>query len=153
MTQPIKNLLRLQELAETQGEPDLAAWLGDSLQKYLFERQTLEQALGAAGGQGKRTARQTYLERRRNRALRAAWRLCEGKTPWRRTLALQKEIKRFQTVLWPRWEDLPEPPPGITELRCQLFIAHRCGSVPTSTSRLDEICTIPINPLVSSVKF
>lgn len=143
--QPIENLLRLAQIAETHGEPDLAAWLGEGLRRYLFDRKTLEQALGAAGGRGKRTARQQYLQMRRNQALRAAWGLCDGDTPWQRTLTLATEINRFQAILWPRWRDRDAPPENVSDLRHALFVAHQCGDVPVSISQLDDICTSPMN--------
>ena len=143
MATPVDNLLRLQALAEQTGDADLAAWLSEGLDAYLFGELPLEQALNLhADGPGKRTARCHYLQHQRNAAIRDAWSLCDGDSPWRQSVALASEVKRFRGILWPRWRSLDAPPATTSNLRRHLFQAHRCGDVPTSPEQLHRIALL-----------
>lgn len=57
--------------------------------------------------------------------LMRALRECPGNTLWPKAVALEKEIKRFETALWPAWRDLDEPPAGASALRTALFHAFK----------------------------
>lgn len=143
MPGPIDHLLRLQTLAEQSGDGELAAWLSDGVACFLFEGIALERALELnADGRGKDTARRSYLLHCRDAALRAAWALCEGATPWRQSVALSAEIRRFQSTIWPRWQHLAVPPENASDLRRHLYHAHRCGDVPTSTRQCHRIAVL-----------
>lgn len=103
---------------------------------------TLDAALGlTATGPGKERALTRWRRARRNQHLRAALALVDGGYSWQRCLALAKEISRFESDLWPRWRDLPDPPDGASALRQALFHARREGALPTSPRQLSNIAT------------
>lgn len=105
-----------------------------------LQGQALEQALGLGGAPGIAKARTRYRLRRRDAAIRRAYALMEERTPWRRSLALANEIRKFQRAIWPAWRDRREPPSDASTLRRHLFEAHKFGPVPPSARRLCEIC-------------
>lgn len=127
-----------QTLAELQTSkslsPDCRRWLISGLVAWLEEKNPLEEALGL--NRAKRNAR---LYARRNHHLRSAWRHLEG-TPWARSIDLQRELQRFETVLWPTWRIRPEPPAGASALRTELFLAMKACLPPRALERLHDIC-------------
>lgn len=75
--------------------------------------------------------REIYLHRR-NYWLTMAHALCEGDTPWKKSVRLAEEIERFLTFIWPAWEGLEMPPEGASQLRCALFSAmHNASQIQT----------------------
>ena len=133
MATAVYHLLTLQRLAESSGDADLAAWLGDGLDSYLFGDLPLEQALNLhADGRGRRPARRLFLEQRRNAALFDAWQCCrcEGDTLWARTGRLVEEIRDFRRKFWWNWRRQKAPPNNASALRESLFWAHVYGQMP-----------------------
>ena len=118
----------------------------EGIADFLFAEVPLEQALDLrADGRGKSTARRAYLLNRRNAALCAAWALCDGDSPWQQSIALASAVKRFQSILWPRWRSLDHPPCKAADINRHLFTAHRCGAMPTSPLQLHRIAVL-MNP-------
>ena len=119
----------------------LHAWFTAGIESYL-NGTTLEVALGLTGGAGRRTARTLYRRAKRDAALRLAHGLMPGETPWRRSLALVPEVRRFATALWPRWRHLDAPPPQASALRAALFAAFKNGPPPSSATGLHAVCNL-----------
>lgn len=142
MTHPVDHLLSLARLAERYAEPALVEWLAEGLDQHLYRGVRLDKALGLAGGQGRRTARRRFLERERNRALRAAWALCDGETDWDRSRELARQIRRFEALVWPHWQVLADPPSDASHLRQHLHRAFQCGLVPSSDSHVHDLCAL-----------
>lgn len=144
MREAIHYLLELQKVAEESGNADLSSWLSDGISDYFYCNVPLEAALGlAAEGKGKHPARREYMEHKRNAALRAAWRLCDGETDWAKSVMLGAEVDYFQRELWPQWRkcSLSNLPTNTTDLRLNIFIAHQYGLVPASLIQLHRIAT------------
>ena len=118
----------------------IAASFAAAVEGWLEGPATLEQALGLGGAPGIAKARTRYRLRRRDAAIRRAYALMEERTPWRRSLSLANEIRKFQRAIWPAWRDRREPPSDASTLRRHLFEAHKFGPVPPSARRLCEIC-------------
>ena len=80
-------------------------------------------------------------QRRRSRDeyLLPAVELMSVGTPWGRCVQLEAEIRRFETVLWPRLRDHQAPPEGCSALRSLLFRARRLGPLPTTAKQLRNI--------------
>lgn len=56
-----------------------------------------------------------------------------------RCVALEREICRFEAVLWPRWRDRDTPPEPCSTLRHYLFEARRRGPLPSTARQLLNI--------------
>lgn len=99
----------------------------------------LERAVGLPTS----TARQQQAKLVRNYWLGRAFAHVCGESAWVRLLGLEREIKTFQSIILPGWVDLPEPPPGASELRSALFRAERAcpGKMPTSWRHLRRLLT------------
>jgi hypothetical protein len=74
--------------------------------------------------------------------------LCDGGTPWLKSVALEREIGRFERCIWPSWCELEAPPGGASELRIALFNAFkvacrmnrvRGNGIPATARRIDQI--------------
>lgn len=100
---------------------------------------TLDEALGLVGAPGRERAATRWRRAQRDRHLRRALALVEGDSPWRRCLALEREIERFESVIWPRWRDRTAPPPEASRLRAELFQARRLDALPTTARQLSNI--------------
>lgn len=94
-------------------------------------------------------ARRKLIEHRRNYWLTMAHSLCDGDTPWKKSVRLADELDRFMTVLWPTWQAEEAAPEGSSYLRCALFNAMQAASqiptdkglpaMPTTARMLHEI--------------
>lgn len=74
--------------------------------------------------------------------LRTAWRHVSPGRPSSRARAekLAEEITRFNRVVWPRAQELPEPLPAWTMARTAIFFARQIGPLPESPRQLQRIC-------------
>ncbi|MFB1487413.1 MULTISPECIES: hypothetical protein [unclassified Thiocapsa] len=112
----------------------------DAIERWLSaDAATLDEALGLTGAPGRETARTLHRRALRDRHLVAAHGIIGAASPWRGCLALADEIARFESVIWPRWRDLPEPPPGASLLRAELFAARQFGTLPGTPMQLSRI--------------
>lgn len=119
-----------------------AAVFSAAVQRWLAEGGSLDEHLGLVSeGPGRESAVTLYRRATRDRHLRQAHALCAGATPWGRSVSLAAEVRRFESVLWPRWNSLIEPPAGCSELRRHLFFARKAGDVDLSQNRLHAVCT------------
>ena len=75
--------------------------------------------------------------RARDEFLREAHGLMSG-TPWGKCVALEAEIRKFETLVWPRWRR-ETPPEGCSALRRHLFEARRLGPLPSTARHLWNI--------------
>ncbi|MDO9371272.1 MAG: hypothetical protein Q7U07_01585 [Gammaproteobacteria bacterium] len=80
----------------------------------------------------------------RDMHLIAAWRLVDGETPWKKSLALAVDLEAFQCRIWRLWRHEQTPPAGSSELRRHLFFAVRAAdcakiSVPKTARHLHNI--------------
>ena len=145
MTQPaspIDHLFTLLEVAKQAGPPHVVAWLEAGLDGYLAAGGTLDEHLGLKPENGKRTWRTRFLQLRRDGYLKKAHALCEG-SPWRRSCTLEAEVRRFESVLWPRLREDEKLPERLSDLRRFLFLAFKIGlPVPTSARQLHDLCTM-----------
>ena len=142
MPTPIENLLLLQEAAQSGAvPPDVAAWFDRGIEEFLSRQGPLDECLNLTGGPGMRKALTVYLIHRRDYHLRQAWLTLAASSPWKRSVALAGEIKRFEARVWPRWRDLSEPPPGSSDLRTHLFHAFRAQLDIPKLTRLHSICS------------
>jgi hypothetical protein len=108
--------------------------------RWLAGDETLDEALGLAGGAGRRTARTAWRISQRNALLRRAHSLLDAPSPWKGSVALAHEVAVFESRVWPRWRELDAPPLSASELRSVLFSARRLGKVPGSARGLHGIC-------------
>ena len=131
--------LTLVEIIGSLPEGAPKTWLSEGVKSWLAGAR-LEQALGLEGGQGRRTARSKYRRHLRDEALRCAHAMMPGASPWRRTLALVPEVRKFAAILWPRWRALDAPPLEASALRKALFAAFQNGEPPASATGLHGIC-------------
>ena len=77
--------------------------------------------------------------RERDSFLVQAIELMSGSTPWRRCVELESEIRRFESVLWPKLRDHQAPPEPCSRLRSLLFRARRLGVLPGTARHLWNI--------------
>ncbi|EXJ13236.1 hypothetical protein [Imhoffiella purpurea] len=114
--------------------------LSTGIRRWLAgEVDSLDAALELGGAQGQERALTRWRRLQRNASLREALECCEGASPWRRCLALESEIARFESVIWPRWQALSDPPSGSSALRVALFRAKQFGSLPSSARQISNI--------------
>ena len=129
----IDMLLSVAELTARHGDPTTAAWLQTGLDRYLSsqDRPTLDAALGLGStGPGKPAAATKHRKAIRNHYLKKAYYLIEPtKTPTARCETLAREIRRFESIIWPRLIGEVEPPAGCSELRKMLFHSKKTGEV------------------------
>ncbi len=137
---PVLPALGLMKIIESLPEGAPKTWFHEGVKSWLAGACSLEQGLGLAGGRGKRCARTLYHHHLRDEALRRAHAMMPGASPWRRTLALVPEIRKFGTIIWPRWRHLDAPPPEASALRRALFAAFQNGEPPNSATGLHYIC-------------
>lgn len=145
MSNPIDPAVRLVSIgaaleARHLPAPDDCVWLAAGLRRWLAGDSTLDGALDLAGGQGLRSARTRLRTEARDQLLREAHTLMSG-PPWHRSIELAREIFDFQSMLWPKWKDRPEPPHDCSRLRGLLFAAQQFGQLPRSDRRIHDICT------------
>lgn len=140
---PAESLVSVASSLEEGALPDPAdsARFVLGVRSWLNEGIPLEVALGLNGSQGRESARTRYRRAVRNRYLREAHVLCEGDSPWKRSVSLEREVKQFILRIWPRWRSLDAPPVESSELRRALFNAmQQKGTLPESTRALHDIC-------------
>lgn len=122
--------------------PAAAAHLSTALRGYLDGRGPLDACLGMRPRPGERSQATRYRQWKRDRALRSAWALCEGETPWAKSNNLAAEVSRYESIIWPRHRTMEAPPAGTSQLRTHLFEAFRAGAIPTTARQLHEICDV-----------
>lgn len=87
------------------------------------------------------TSHKKMARAERDRHLREAWDLLDDASPWRKSVCLAEEIKKFETRIWPAWKSYQAPPQGASELRKLLFMAMRSGaSMPSTVQQVNNIC-------------
>lgn len=135
-------LLTVIETMRRHGPPDVVAWLEEGFSRYIESGGNLEQILGLrAEGFSARSWRQEYLKRVRDKHLREAHELCSGESSWQRSVALENEIRRFQTIHWPMLRDHDTLPENLSRLRQLLFLACKTGmTMPGSVRQIHNIC-------------
>lgn len=138
----IDRLIEISEIVSKHGDPKLARWITAGVDEYLggSDRRTLEHCLELKSlGRGQPSPRRTWAKERRDEALRSAFDLVEGNSPTAKCDALARHIRDFTARMWPRWQTLPEPPAGSSQLRCRLWDAAKTGEpLPTNWRRLWE---------------
>ncbi len=130
-------LLRAHRVANDRLEQADLAWLSKGFSAFLASggRLPLERCL-------RLPKNESALRRaRRDHWLRRAWlQLHEAGSSWRRSEALAVEVHRFQTLKWPRWSALDQPPAGASALDAALFEAFRSHvRVPNTAMQLHNI--------------
>ncbi len=114
---------------------DVAEWLSSGLVRFQHgEEKTLCRALElrVPGRLGNPEYRRSLD--RRNQALCEAADLMPEPTPYQRAAALANEARAFETRVWPRVADLPEPPERLTPVQAALWRAFRAyDRVPATT--------------------
>lgn len=118
--------------------PPVRDWLSAAVKRWL-SGETLDRALGLVGGPGERRPATKARIELRNASLRKAWRLAEGETPWKKTLALAETIARLDPVY--RGHKSGRPP--TSELNARLCDARDCYRLPGSLSQIHTICSLP----------
>lgn len=126
-------------IADGVAGPETLRWFRERVTAYLTEpsRPTLEQAFElSSAGPGKPSERTRYMKAARDLLLADAFDMVSapGERIMTRCARLAEEIRRFERS-WPRLRDLPEPPPGTTELHRILFRARRTGQPIPDTSQ------------------
>ncbi|GEM_PF-1546730 len=124
-------LLHLLEIADSDEQ---LSPLGDALRAYFSGAGSLDKCLGLVGKPGKRRISTRFRKHERDRHLRAAWALCVGESDWARSCNLTDEIRRFASIIWPRWRELREPPADSSQLRAHLFWAFKQGLLVPETA-------------------
>lgn len=119
--------------------PEDRAWLAAGVKRWIMGDVPLDAALDLSGGQGLRSARTRLRTEARDELLRQAHSMMDGQ-PWHRSIELAREILDFQSMLWPKWKDRPEPPHDCSRLRGLLFAAQQFGQLPRSERRIHDIC-------------
>lgn len=136
---PRDQLQTVADLVRQHAPPELASWFSDGVQAFITGRQrTLCKALGCRAAGHSAPTTEAAIQRR-NQRLCEALSYCDGATPWRRCLALEREIATFEAIVWPRWRELTAPPPGASALRTALFHARKCHPLPTTARALSGI--------------
>lgn len=106
-----------------------------ALRAYLREKGAipLERLLGIPSPhQSKLLAKAT-----RNHWICVAFDLCGGEAQSDKLAQLERELRHFESTLWPRWKNLAGPPSGSSKLRTALFhayVAARDGGTTVATS-------------------
>lgn len=140
-TEQMPNILDVLEyLQRKDATAPLTQWLDQRLQKYFNDgNKTLDICLGMRG-QSERSFVYRYKMTQRNNYLREAHALCDGETLWKKSCQLEKEISKFQGIIWPRFRDLESVPIGTSSLRTALFNAFKLNSsIPNSARRIHDI--------------
>lgn len=89
---------------------------------YLYDGKTLDESFGVKQSR----LRADYWIDERNRYLRmAAKYYIEGNTIAEKARNLTHEIKKFETLIWPRWKDLDSPKENCSLLRWHIFYAKK----------------------------
>lgn len=133
MTEPAALIADLASALEAGRDPDpaAAAQFAKAVQRWLNgEAKSLDVALGIGGQAGLEHARNRYRRAQRDRHLNATYQLAAAPGPWTKCLALAAAIKYFESRIWPRWQDLDEPPAGCSEINAHLFHARRYNARP-----------------------
>ncbi len=119
--------------------PDLVKdWIRYGVREYLNTDVSLDEALGLAGGRGRKPITM-YLTWQRDELIRQACHLCGGSVS-----ELGNKIQAFETRVWPRWQHLESPPGHVTDLlKLKLYEVFRVGvGVPGSSRQLRRICSL-----------
>lgn len=134
-----RELLRAQRVASDSLQPDDLAWLCKGFTAFLAcgGRIPLERCLHLP------TNESALRRARRDHWLRRAWlALADDLSPWRRSEALALEVRRFQTLKWPRWRVLEKAPEGSGALMEALYEAFRSHErVPSTAMQLHNIAS------------
>lgn len=139
------NILDILSLVQEYGPPPLTRWFEEGLQEYLEDgEKTLDICLGMRS-QSERSLPYQYKMMQRNKYLREAHALCEGDTLWKKSCQLEKEISRFQSIIWPRLRHLDSIPAGTSSLRTSLFKAFKLElKIPNSARRIHDIVDLDL---------
>lgn len=143
MREPIPDILQVLDVLQQHGNESLARWFRNGLQTYLDNGdKTLDACLGMRG-QSERSWRYKFLMMQRNNHLRTAHSFCSGETTWGKSCQLEKELLRFESIIWPRLRHLDDVPEGMSGLRTSLFRAFKLNlPIPTSARRLHDIVVL-----------
>lgn len=116
---------------------DLTMWLQDAIVTHIETGADLSVLLGLKGeGTHGRTARQRYLERRRDAFLLAAWRESGSPSTRKEWTALSKRIRNFLGNTFPTWERLPL---HATPFQRYVFLAEKSTKIPAGKKQLRQI--------------
>ena len=119
---------------------DAARWLHDGMITYREnDRLTLCVALELRR-RGVDSRPRQYARETRNEHLRRAFAQIDGKSEYKRKVALSKAIFQFETRTWPRVRYEADPPSRLTPTQREIFRAFRAyDRVPVSISQLSDI--------------
>jgi hypothetical protein len=130
-------LARAHRIAGVQLEADDVEWLSRGFRAYLASNGTLplERCLRLPTGDG------ALGRARRDHWLRQAWdRVGDHVTPWQRSEKLAEAVRRFRSILWPRWRALAASPSTASQVDAALFEAFRSHDrVPATAMQLHNI--------------
>lgn len=115
--------------------PAIRDWLGTAYDRWLAG-QPLDRALDLTPQPGQRKPSTRMREQQRNAALRAAWQLAPGPTPWKRSVFLAEAIRRLDPV----YRGYRSDRPPVSDLHRRLCIARDHGDLPTSPTMVHAIC-------------
>lgn len=130
--------------AGTEPEPEAARTFSAAVSAWLEgQAASLDEALKLGGRAGLEHARSRYRRRLRDRHLKDAAALLNAAGIWSASVALAAEVERFERRLWPKWRDLPEPPPGCASINAHLWRARRINgkSLPSTPEGLRQRLT------------
>lgn len=139
MKTSVESLIELQAIVEQHAAPEVAEWFSAGLMAY-FNGARLDEALALNAEPCRRRPSTEYATRLRNRHIcRAGEIALPDAGPSARAERLAREIRDFQSRLWPRWRGNPNPPQGASALRSELFVARTYHALPESPRQLYEI--------------
>lgn len=140
MNESSPDILQVLKVIQQHGKPSLSRWFEQGLSEYMDDGgKTLDACLGMRG-QSERSWPYRFRMMQRNNHLRAAHSLCSGCSTWEKSCQLEKEIIRFESIIWPRLRNLDNAPDGMSSLRTHLFHAFKINlPIPGSARRLHDI--------------
>lgn len=115
--------------------PAIRDWLATAYDRWLCG-QPLDRALGLTPPPGQRKPSTKIKEQQRNDALRAAWQLAPGPTPWKRSVFLAEAISR----LGPIYRGHRSGRPPVSALNQHLCAARDHDDLPASPTMIHNIC-------------
>ena len=99
------SLDRLLKLADCDHLPaDCRQWLRDGIGRFIDGAESLDDCLSI------RCESAQIFEIRRDGHIRNAAKHLDATSPWQRAVMLSQEVKRFESIIGPRWKLKPDPP-------------------------------------------
>ncbi len=117
--------------------PPIREWLEAAISDWI-KGKSMDSALGLSSLPGQRRPATRLRVAMRDSELRRAWGLVDATSPWKRSVALAERIERLEPVY--RGYKSGRPPTSAVNQR--LCAARDWYSLPTTATRLHEICSI-----------